>query len=292
MIVEIQDEVFRQSAPRNDAALLDLFLLGFERRHVVRVVPTGSCVNFTAWRTRWGAHPVAEVVRIAIEQGIRDPRDRKRIRVVARSESDWHDRVPRLSVYDAWRLAHEPLAVVTEGVQAEPWFLRRALIAHREWRREIEDALMRGWLRFDLGGGLGNMRLRMEFELTEFARHRYWVLFDHDGDAAARPSAESERLRRSCKEAGVVHHVFKRRMVENYLPREVLEAQPSSAKFSAYLALPEEERHFFNLKSVDANVAQLFRNWNGEWRSEWFSAREDAPWRELSEIFRSILWNL
>lgn len=195
--------------------------------------------------------------------------------------------------------------MLTEGARAEPWFLRRAWRSDRAWERTLKDAEARGWLRFELGGGLDNMESLVEDAARDGRRvHRLRVLFDHDGDSAEVPSKQSESLRGLCASVDVTHHRLERRDVESYIPDQALRQWPylaldrsdpneRSRRVEAFLLHPLPARYYLKAKEeLSGRPAKVFERDEVGWEALWFRGSDDLPWPELASIFSKILERL
>jgi hypothetical protein len=193
-----------------------------------------------------------------------------RITIVDTERSDWEH--ARLTAGDALRLAWTPLMLLVENWQNDYAFLRR--LARPSWRSALDEALDKGWLDVGHGGGLPEIRKRLEALKTAsdddvggwVRRLRLWVMFDRDADRRDRskPSVESERVRGLCEALRspwpVAAHQLHRRSIENYLPKGSLfkwanqargrELTSRRRKVEAFFdaAMSDTMRHYFNMK--------------------------------------------
>jgi hypothetical protein len=124
------------------------------------------------------------------------------------------------------------------------------------------------------------MRSRVE-EIRIAEALRLWVLFDSDAREPGKPSEQSEKLRSACDRAKVTHHQLRRRMIESYLPSQVLhlwaeqsrgrERVERRKKAAAFAQMEPPQRHHYNMKggfNTDENeeapnrgISPLFDDW-------------------------------
>jgi hypothetical protein len=132
----------------------------------------------------------------------------------------------RISISDAIFLASSPLKVMVENARYDRAFLLAA--GRDEQLRRIRNAIADNQLEFLNGGGIGEMRKRLEFWGTlpnfELLRHRLFVLFDRDASEPGDHSKNSGLLKEFCEEKEIRHWCLQRRAIENYLPKESLGA--------------------------------------------------------------------
>jgi hypothetical protein len=196
-----------------------------------------------------------------------------RIRVVT-GKDRWPE--AKLTPATAAALLQRPLKVLLENRRNDLHFLLR--MAEPTDRARLCKALSRGWVEPEMGGGLPELKKRLEAlqspsSVTErVALARLWVMFDRDANAddRSRPSHLSEQTRALCCALAVpwplAHHQLARRAIESYVPAETLRAwwpeQVDSQKerqarqrrveallrLAPYGGLRREARHVFNFK--------------------------------------------
>jgi len=175
-----------------------------------------------------------------------------------------------LGARDAARLLQRPLKLLVENARNDRAFLRA--VVEPGARKELDKALERGWAEFEMGGGIGEIKRRLEQlrdsdELPELiARARLWVMFDRDADPKDRrsespASREVRELAAELQTPWPLHaHQLRRRAIENYVPvsairrwwtyydlkKGALEARQARAE--AFGALDPEIRRSFNMK--------------------------------------------
>lgn len=127
----------------------------------------------------------------------------------------------------------------------------------RDFLREHAQA---GFVEFENGNGLESMDERADSLGNDpHAPLLHYFHFDSDALQVQQPSAQSERLRKTCERRSLPHHQLRRRFIENYLPlnavrgwayggpgREVRKQR--GAKFQAFARLKPEQRHYYNVK--------------------------------------------
>lgn len=134
----------------------------------------------------------------------------------------------------AAELLRRPLKLLLENRRNDLRFL--LCMAEPANKRRLEGALRRGWVEPEMGGGLPELKRRLEAlrnassTAERIALARLWVMFDRDTNAEdrSRPSQLSEQTRMLCCELTMpwplAHHQLARRSIENYVPAETLRA--------------------------------------------------------------------
>lgn len=132
----------------------------------------------------------------------------------------------------AAELLRRPLKLLLENRRNDLAFLLR--MAEPSSRRRLEQALAKGWVEPEMGGGLPELKRRIEAlraastTAEKIALARLWVMFDRDSSAEdrSRPSTLSEATRAVCCELDepwpLAHHQLVRRSIESYVPAEAL----------------------------------------------------------------------
>lgn len=182
----------------------------------------------------------------------------------------------RLAVPEVLRLAQQPLHLLLEDGESDLCFVLS--VATDPWRRRLEVALERGWIRSEHKGGLPRMIAYVHREATSFdSVARLWVMFDSDARAPGEPSDESEALRRACRSRGVAHHQLRRRAIENYIPLQALhcwvylgsghDRTRRRQMVEAFGSMSRDQRSHYNMKEgfdrdeASAPIPELFGTW-------------------------------
>ncbi|MFP2930049.1 hypothetical protein ACLESO_33605 [Pyxidicoccus sp. 3LG] len=299
MIAILDDAVF--AAPVDPLLLLSILHHGREGRHIILTNPffkrggTGAVNAWLAARDPLVRDAAVDALSRSIN-AYNNAATRAEFRVELRAQSHWAGAPPLLTPQDAARVLALPLLVVLEDRQADKHFLRCALPQPR--KALLYQALERGWVRAEHGGGLGNMKNYVEALKEEPAeRMRVWVLFDSDAQQPAQPSKASEALRKDCVDAALPHHQLRRRSIENYLPREALQhwaglkrgvaGTPYRRKAQTFAARPPEERHHLDMKEeFEQGIARLFRQEDFPIDPVWFQNDGQGP--ELDAIAQGL----
>lgn len=258
MRVIIETEVFTQ--PDTVIQLLHLFGLGLQGRHRIQV-EDDQAPGFRCWLDGLGPREREEcqqVLDAGFELDSREP-SRHELWVARGDAPDYASSPPRLPLWLALQVLSRPFRVVVESRGNDRAFLLCMCTSQqRDFLLGHERA---GFLEFENGNGLESMDERAgSLPGTEpHASLLYYFLFDSDALQPQRPSAQSERLRRTCVRRGVPHHQLRRRFIESYLPlkalngwaygapQRVVRAQ-RGARFQAYVRLKPEQRHHYNVK--------------------------------------------
>lgn len=197
-----------------------------------------------------------------------------------------------------------PLTIYMENGINDALMLRRW--ADHEALEQLEAAEARGWLRFAHGNGITGMPA-IARQAHGDARWRMWFICDRDAVHPERSRA-CVRIVEACAhgQPPIPYHVWRRRMIENYLPVELLvqlHACPhvnvgglSKADYQSRLEqLSEDELHTQNLKdALHPHVGGLFA-WDAKrilaqwsrWRSHDHEARQEVE-DLLAAIFQRM----
>jgi hypothetical protein len=299
VIATLDDAIF--AAPVEPLLLLSILRHGFEGRHIILTDPifrrTGSHA-LNAWLTARDplVRDAAEEALLRSLNAYQSATTQAQFRVTHRTQSHWKGAPPELTPEDAAHVLTLPLLLVLEDRQADKHFLRCVLPRPR--REELRNALDRGWVRAEHGGGLGNMKNYVKsLEGEQAEQMRVFVLFDSDAQQPARPSRDSEELRKACAEAALPHHQLQRRSIENYLPPPALwhwagqrrgeAATKLHRKVQAFEAQPPEERHHADMKALfEPDIARLFREERFTIDPVWL--QNDGQRAELDVIAQSL----
>lgn len=282
MIVVIEDEVFA-SDQTSTLQLVSVLKLGFEGRHRVQIEPSSGAEEAKAIHT-WLARQdpqLRDEVKLALEAGLETdvhgiPSDHA-IKIAAIDVPKWDSAPPRLPVEVAEPLLQRPLKLLLENWRHDRGFLES--VSFEPWRSHLRQAFSDGRLEATHGGGLPEIRTRVEEVCGDIAaRLRHWVLFDSDAREPGRPSKDSERLRQACKSLGVGYHQLERRASENYLPQQALHGWAHQASSNqrtsrrrtaeAFSQMEPHQRHHFNMKkgfNGDRKYGKEIPSFFGDW---------------------------
>ena len=250
--------------------LLALLQLGYEGRHLMATDPLDDH-RVESWLAARGRLE-AEACSLALENGLleqtRAPRTPISVRVTSSSVP------PRfapgelvLSLADALVLLRSEFRVLVENNHSDRDFLLAIMPA--EWKAKILDMESKGWLRFELGGGVTQMTETVRnMAGNHLERVSTWVMFDSDALAPHRPGPNIPALVNLCTRL-VPFHCLERRAIENYIPLMALNhwadlpARDREVKLAKARALPQasrSQRAHYNMKygfNGDANRADL-----------------------------------
>jgi hypothetical protein len=258
LIVLLEDDIF--ASPHTRLDLLTVLQLGFEGWHRVQIDPPyepAANRSINQWLQRLDER-TGEEVELALEIGMEQavfglPSDLS-IRIGDVRAAEWTANPPRLPLAEALRLLRKPLRLLVENRHNDGAFLRA--VAPSPWRGRLRDALDRGQIEIEHGGG-SDMKTRLERASLEEAL-RLWALFDSDAREPGHPSAASEALRLICCHKGIPHRQLSRRAIENYLPVKALQGWAHSSfgnlrtsrrrKADAFAGMRPDQRHHYNMK--------------------------------------------
>lgn len=132
----------------------------------------------------------------------------------------------------AAEMLQRPLKLLLENRRNDMAFLLR--MAEPTQRERLLKALHHGWVEPEMGGGLPELKQRLEAlrdastTAERIALARLWVMFDRDANAkdCSRPSTLSEETLALCRSLVIpwqlAHHQLIRRSIECYVPAKTL----------------------------------------------------------------------
>jgi len=221
--VELSRELLTD-APTEMLLIMALCALGMVARH--RVVPDDRSL-WNPWVNKLPP-ALAEEVRYAWDEGerrIAEGGESERI-VVRPSSPNFRQTPIQLPPIEALSLLGRPLQVVLENGRNDRAFL--LAFADRATREAIVYAEDAGWLAFEMGGGIGEIALRIESALgaKDDQIFRTMYLSDSDAREAGALSDEASRVQASLATLGATFarypshfgRVLARRAAENYAP--------------------------------------------------------------------------
>lgn len=313
--------------PVSHALLVTFFRYALDGRHRIEVDLSQPAVG--AWLQQQSA-ALREEIELAIDASAEAEALEPSLTVVEIgrfASSDLMSTPIRLKVEDARTFLETTFSLLVEDAISDRDFLMKMLTT--EERAALQERMRLGYVDFEHGGGLDNMRRRvMDRQGDPSIRHTLWVLFDSDAMQPGMPSKQSEALRAACAE--VPHYQLSRRYMESYLPARALHAWASEghnraerkSRFSilgAYLSMRDEQRHHYNMKHgfvrdesrTDASAGTLYddlpketkavlrdgfdsqigRLFGGENVTE-ADLRRDSGWSELRPVVRRLLAQL
>lgn len=220
---------------------------------------------------------------------------------VVTSPTDWSK--ARLSPDHATRILQRPLKLLVENSRNDRAFL--LCLAEPSSRRQLDRALLEGWIEFEMGGGITEIHQRV-LELTQrddptamIERARLWVMFDRDAHEQdrGRESEDSRRLREAAAQISTPWplraHQLERRSIENYVPLATIhrwwrgrgsakDAGNRAERVEAFGKQPPRIRNNFNMKW--GLLGDLTRERRDELRASGRPPVDD----DLDPIFRTI----
>jgi hypothetical protein len=266
--------VYAEQAIWDEEVSLPLFhflSLFRDRRHIL-LTPGVTKTSIDAWLRRVPSN-IASETRTILSESLREFPNRNRrplaggraagqFSVVPSSRQNWQD--GKLSLLNAIDVLSRPLHVVVENRRNDGAFVRRMMLPSE--RRTLEKAIEKGWLTFEMGGGIDELKFRLEEVLEPQSRHA-WVcrlttcfICDRDTDPQDRkmPSEIVREIEETAKKMlapwPVGIHRLRRRSIENYVPKLSLhrfwtnDHNDRVQKVEALYQLTNDARHLFNMK--------------------------------------------
>jgi hypothetical protein len=253
--------------------LLAIIGLCFEGRHALLVEPPydpdQEHPEVTPW-LRTLPEQLRQEVQYALEAGpvaaSQYTSSRPCIRVEEVAHCLWETEEPVLTPDIALRLLRRPLKLLVENRRSDGAFLRKMMSP--KYRKSFEESLEKGWLEIENGGGLGELKKRVEVAVSQkdmLECGRMWVMFDSDAREPGKASKEAGGFLMYCRECHqefslpwpVGAHMLERRSIESYLPLKSLqgwasmggpEAEERRRKVESLAKLASGQRFHYNMK--------------------------------------------
>lgn len=325
MRARLASELF--DPPISHALLVTFFRYALDGRHRVEADLSQPAVS--AWVGQQSA-VLQEEIQTAIDSSAKAEALEPSLTILEIGRfaaTDFTSTPIRMRVEDARAFLETPVSLLVEDAISDRDFLMKMLTV--EERAVLQEQMRLGYVHFEHGGGLGNMRRRvMDRQGDPSVRHTSWILFDSDAMQPVTASKQSEDLRMACAE--VPHYQLSRRYMESYLPARALHSWAAeghtraerNSRFStltAYTSMRDEQRHHYNMKHgfagdesrTDASAGTLYddvpeetrtmlrngfgpqigRLYGGDAVTE-ADLRRDSGWSELRPVVRQLLAQL
>lgn len=204
--------------------------------------------------------------------------------------SNLQSEIPILTLPDGAVVSSMPLFLVFENAHNDVEFIK--CVVDKATRTQICKKLDLAEI-VTKGGGLGEVKNYIVRQTNPLiSKFKTFILTDSDCKKIDVLASEAEKVKDLCLAQNISHHVLRRRMIENYLPLQilykdipdsVLETKAVYNKVRAYYSLSVEQRFCMNLKNglndinahsniyenLDATVkSQLMDGFGG--LSKWF----------------------
>lgn len=154
------------------------------------------------------------------------------------------------------KLLSEPLFILVENLNSDRKFVEAICQAFS--RKELIEAIERGWIEFDSEGGINGTKRRIEFHFTKPFVPRLFVIVD-SGRCFPGDAHKAGSVVEFCDKADVKYWVLHKREIENYIPEAALHGLPDtlSGVIEAYVGLNEDQKDFYDLKKGFNNKGNL-----------------------------------
>jgi len=321
MIFLLANSVFTSKKAR-DTDLISLFRAAALRGHSLFIVkdPENPKLadesSFQLWKGKFPLELGIQLDWLAERCGLISSnaatRGAKRIAVMEDPQALKKASCVAVNVNAAVRLAALPLSILLENALSDGAFIRRTMPA--AWRRKFLQWEATGVIKFEHGGGIGEMKRLVE----NFAQRQddddssinssaawkisHFLVSDRDSqNSTGKLSREAGDLSRACESAGITRqlHILERRDQESYLPKEALDAIASGmtgadrdkllAAIAAHFQKGKERHHLplpaLGKKSPFKNAFLSFET-KISWDDNWFTA--DGSAREMVDLAESV----
>ncbi len=198
------------------------------------------------------------------------------------------------NIEESIRFFTQPISIILENNKNDAYFIR-AIYSYFDRTDTIKEFEQNGWIRFENAGGCTNVKnfIKGQLESYEYLAYknnrpsfdylRMFILLDSDREYAAQPQKEKyntlQQYLNSINITGSKYHILQKRMMENYMPKEVFEelkityskVTDLSNWLNVYLNLSSDQMDFLNIKSgfpkdkdvngvriIDLNIKALY----------------------------------
>ena len=206
---------------------------------------------------------------------------------------------------NALKLLNDSLYIVVENSNSDRIFIET--IAKAFNKVKITEAINKEWIKFDAGGGGGEVPKRIDFHLKKTYKPRIYILVDSDRENPT-DNHHAKNIVDKCEEKELIEekdfHILFKRAIENYIPSESLKNMsetfdniPEKVKIAIkiYCSLSNEQQDYYNLKKgfnnkgkYPPNQEKLFNNINI--KSEKFKALRQGT--KISDFKPNNLYKL
>ena len=302
MRVILHDDAFQ--APYS-ALLCAIFMMGVQGRHHIGLSPALSVSgaegqrrsressknpHFWAWWDQLPQDAQRTILR-ALSPERQRPEVRKHTIHVTQSAHGASTTGSRHLPNDTlFELLTTTLTIYMENALNDPLILQRW--CDEQARATLKEAEERGWLRFAHGNGITGM-IELASRARDVARTRLYFICDRDAAYPDR-STTCDRVINACEahDPTIAYHVWRRRMIENYLPQDLLKRFPdyygvetkglSASSYQDQLSrrdqMSEEDRHAQDLKrDLHPKIAELFKWHDRDIMRCWPRWQQDDP---------------
>lgn len=159
---------------------------------------------------------------------------------------DVHSDLPYFSIDEGIKYLAQPLTVIMENNNNDAKFIDTLIECYN--RVDLQKAMEERWLTYDNAGGCSNVPNLIRRMLTQYGGKskflRCYVILDSDAFYPGHINPNAEATREYLRENGIPHHVWEKRMMENYIPSEAL---PESPWKQAYVHMTPQQQDYYNI---------------------------------------------
>lgn len=195
------------------------------------------------------------------------------------------------NIAEAIRFFSQPVSIILENNKNDSYFIK-AIIYHFDYSGILKEHVHNGWIKFENAGGCSNVHNFIEGELKSyeelasrnvrntFQYYRGLVILDSDKEYSTQTvKMQYQNLLNYLNLKTIPFHILEKRMMENYMPNEVIDEIETTLTNSAldnelrlwinvYKHLSDEQKDYlkyydgFNREflDLDVNVQTLYQN--------------------------------
>ena len=151
---------------------------------------------------------------------------------------------PWFSIDEGIRYLSQPFMLVLENSKNDAIFIETLIGIYG--RNDITRAIKNGWMYYVNAGGCTNVPNFIQGLMSQYQDKkkflRCYVILDSDALYPAHDNPKSSKTKQYLRENNIPHHIWEKRMMENYMP---IEALPNGSWKNAFIHLsPEQKDHY------------------------------------------------
>lgn len=239
MKVGIKLDIFNDATDETIVAIKHLlYLSAYKNRHVLRV--EGNLPK--EWEERLDSDQILRL-RTADYIFINDETYDCEI---MKSGDDYTDR-PWFSLDEGIQFLSQPFKVIMENNKNDAMFIDTLIKYYRCTALQIAHDMK--WMEYENAGGCTNVSNYIESLMKQCQGKkkflRCFVILDSDSFYPGHDNPNAAETKRFLQENGIPHHVWEKRMLENYMPEDAL---PDDDWKRAYIHLSPRQKDYYKIE--------------------------------------------
>ena len=152
----------------------------------------------------------------------------------------------KFSLDEGIRYLSQPFMIVLENSKNDAMFIETLIECFN--KSDLQEAQRNGWLCYTNAGGCSNVVNLIEGMLAQYGGKskflRCFVILDSDAFYPGHVNKNSQTTKEYLSNNLIPHHVWEKRMMENYLP---IEALPEGEWKNAYASMSPQQKDHYNI---------------------------------------------